>query len=105
MAPRGIVIQISGDGLKFAAQSLNDKAPANKKIRRGAVIRVQKDEKGNWTIQQLPEVEAAAVRARLLPRLRRCSLLHPRPCSRSRSSSCCRSLSRWCIETVFSSAR
>ncbi len=59
----GETVEITGDGLKFAAQSLNDKAPANKKIRRGAVIRVQKDEKGNWTIQQLPEVEAALVSA------------------------------------------
>jgi penicillin-binding protein 1A len=59
----GETIQISGDGLKFAALSLTDKAAANKKIRRGAVIRVQKDEKGAWTIQQLPEVEAALVSA------------------------------------------
>jgi penicillin-binding protein 1A len=59
----GETIQVSGDGLRFASQSLADKAPANKKIRRGAVIRVQRDEKGNWTIQQLPEVEAAFVSA------------------------------------------
>ena len=59
----GETIQLSGDGLKFAAQSLIDKAAPTKKIRRGAVIRVLKDEKGNWTIQQLPEVEAAFVSA------------------------------------------
>jgi len=59
----GETIQITGDGLKFPAQSLSEKAPANKKIRKGAIIRVQKDEKGNWTIQQLPEVEAAFVSA------------------------------------------
>jgi len=59
----GETVQISGDGLKFAAQALAEKTAPAKKIRRGAVIRVQKDEKGNWTIQQIPEVEAAFVSA------------------------------------------
>jgi penicillin-binding protein 1A len=59
----GETIQVSGDGLKFALQALNEKAAPNKKIRRGAIIRVQKDEKGAWTIQQLPEVQAAFVSA------------------------------------------
>jgi len=59
----GETIQVAGDGLKFALQALNEKAAPNKKIRRGAIIRVQKDEKGAWTIQQLPEVQAAFVSA------------------------------------------
>ncbi|HEY4373451.1 MAG TPA: penicillin-binding protein 1A [Burkholderiales bacterium] len=59
----GETVQITGEGLKFAAQSLAEKAAPAKKIRRGAVIRVQKDEKGNWTVQQVPEVEAAFVSA------------------------------------------
>jgi penicillin-binding protein 1A len=59
----GETIQVTGDGLKFALQALNEKAAPNKKIRRGAIIRVQKDEKGAWTIQQLPEVQAAFVSA------------------------------------------
>jgi len=59
----GETIQIAGDGLKFASQSLADKAAPTKKIRRGAVIRVQKDEKGAWSIQQVPEVQAAFVSA------------------------------------------
>lgn len=55
----GEVITISGDGLKFAARMIDEKAPPNKRLRRGAIIRVQSDEKGNWRIMQMPEVEAA----------------------------------------------
>jgi len=59
----GETVQISGDGLRFAQRMLDDKAPANKRLRRGAVIHVQKSDKGNWQIVQLPEVEAAFVAA------------------------------------------
>ncbi|MBL8489222.1 MAG: transglycosylase domain-containing protein, partial [Rhodocyclaceae bacterium] len=59
----GETATVSGDGLKFAARMLDDKAPANKRVRRGAVVRVAKDEKGAWQILQLPEVEAAFVAA------------------------------------------
>ena len=59
----GEVITISGDGLKFAAPMIEDKAPPNKRIRRGAIIRVQADEKNNWRIVQMPEVEAAFLAA------------------------------------------
>ncbi len=56
----GEIVTISGDGLKFAARMMDDKAPPNKRLRRGAVIRVQNDEKNNsWLITQMPEVEAA----------------------------------------------
>jgi penicillin-binding protein 1A len=58
----GEIVTLAGDGLKFAARMLDDKAPANKRLRRGAVIRVQKGEK-DWQITQLPEVEAAFVAA------------------------------------------
>jgi penicillin-binding protein 1A len=58
----GEVLKISDDGLKFAAHMLDDKAAPNKRVRRGAVVRVQKAEKG-WQIAQLPEVEAAFVAA------------------------------------------
>ncbi len=57
----GETIEISGDGLKFAQRMLGDKAPANQRLRRGAVIRIQKTEKGQWHISQLPHVEAALV--------------------------------------------
>jgi len=58
----GEVLRITDDGLKFAARMLDDKAAPNKRIRRGAVIRVQKSDKA-WQVVQLPEVEAAFVAA------------------------------------------
>ena len=57
----GEVVTLSGDAMKFAARMLDDKAPPNKRIRRGAIIRLQKDDKGGWQISQLPEVESAFV--------------------------------------------
>jgi len=59
----GEIITISGDGLKIAARMLDDKAPPNKRLRRGAVIRLQTDEKDNWRITEMPEVEAAFLSA------------------------------------------
>ncbi len=59
----GEVVTISGDGLKFAARMIDEKAPPNKRLRRGAIIRVQTDEKNNWRIVQMPEVEAAFLAA------------------------------------------
>jgi penicillin-binding protein 1A len=56
-------LTLDGDAIKFALRFLDDKAPANKRVRRGAVIRVAKDDKGSWQIAQLPEVEAALVAA------------------------------------------
>jgi len=58
----GEILKIGGDGLKFASAMLSDKAPPNKRIRRGAVIRVQQTGKG-WQVTQLPEVQAAFVAA------------------------------------------
>ena len=57
----GETIEISGEGLKFAQKMLGDKAPANQRVRRGAIVRIQKDDKGQWQITQLPQVEAALV--------------------------------------------
>ena len=54
-------IEISGDGLKAAQSALSDKAPANIKLRRGALIRVIKTPKNTWEIAQLPEVESAFI--------------------------------------------
>jgi penicillin-binding protein 1A len=59
----GDVVTISGDGLKLAARMLDDKSPPNKRLRRGAVIRVQTDDKGNWRVTQMPEVESAFLAA------------------------------------------
>ncbi|MGH8617379.1 MAG: penicillin-binding protein 1A [Burkholderiales bacterium] len=57
----GETIEIKGDGLKFAARMLGDKAGANQRIRRGAIVRIQKDDKGAWQLVQLPQVEASLV--------------------------------------------
>ncbi|MEY4138180.1 MAG: hypothetical protein RLZZ371_362 [Pseudomonadota bacterium] len=57
----GETIEITGDGLKSAESGLSDKAAANIKIRRGAVIRVIQTPKKTWSITQLPEVEGAFV--------------------------------------------
>ena len=57
----GEVVEIAGEGLRFARPMIGDKAPANRRLKRGALIRLQKDEKGLWQIVQLPQVEAALV--------------------------------------------
>jgi penicillin-binding protein 1A len=57
----GETIEITGDGLKAAESGLSDKAAANIKLRRGAVIRVVQTPKKTWSITQLPEVEGAFV--------------------------------------------
>jgi penicillin-binding protein 1A len=59
----GEIVEINEEGLRFAARMLGDKVNANQRIRRGAVIRVQKDEKNRWHIVQLPAVESALVSA------------------------------------------
>ena len=54
-------ITLTGEAMKFASRMLDDKAPPNKRIKRGAIIRLQKNDKGEWSIAQLPEVESAVV--------------------------------------------
>src|SRR5712671_1861645 len=57
----GEKITITGEGLRFAARALDPKAsPPQRRIRRGAFIRVQYEGKA-WRILQLPEVEAAFI--------------------------------------------
>ena len=57
----GEVVEITGDGLKLARPMMGDKAPAARRLRRGALIRVAQVEGGAWEITQLPQVEAALV--------------------------------------------
>lgn len=57
----GEVVDIGEEGLKFVARMLGEKASPNQRIRRGAIVRVQKNEKGRWQITQLPAAEAALV--------------------------------------------
>lgn len=58
---RGETIKINGSGLRFAQSALSEKAAATRKIQRGAIVRIQKDEKDAWGIVQMPDVEAAFV--------------------------------------------
>jgi len=60
----GDAISITGDGLKFAARSLGDKAASATRIRRGAVIRVSRDDKSAWQVAQMPQAESAFVSLR-----------------------------------------
>ena len=54
-------ITITGDGLSPVQSGLSDKAPAAKRIRKGAVVRIVQLPKGQWELTQLPEVEGAFV--------------------------------------------
>ena len=57
----GEKVTITGEGLRFAARNLDPKAtPPQRRIRRGAIVRVQYEAKA-WRILQLPEVEAAFI--------------------------------------------
>jgi penicillin-binding protein 1A len=60
----GETVQVTGEGLRFAARALGDKAAAGMRIRRGALIRVAREDKNHWSISQLPQVEAAFVSVR-----------------------------------------
>jgi penicillin-binding protein 1A len=57
----GVIFEISGDGLQFAASALSEKSAAARRIRAGSVIRIARDGKNKWSITQMPEVAAAFV--------------------------------------------
>jgi len=57
----GETINIVGEGLKPATSGLSERGNPKTRIRRGAVIRVVKGSKNDWTITQLPEVEGAFI--------------------------------------------
>jgi penicillin-binding protein 1A len=57
----GEVVTIAEGGLRFVQSALAEKAAPNRRIRRGAIVRLIKDDKGAWQIIQLPDVEAALV--------------------------------------------
>jgi penicillin-binding protein 1A len=54
-------LAIEGDGLRFVRKALGEQAPANERIRAGAIIRIVDDGKGAFRIAQRPEAEAALV--------------------------------------------
>jgi penicillin-binding protein 1A len=57
----GNVATIQGDGLRFAQFALGTRAQPNQRVRPGAIIRLVKDDDGNWSISQLPQVEGAFI--------------------------------------------
>jgi penicillin-binding protein 1A len=57
----GEIYRIGVEGLRFALPAIGDKAPPNKRIRRGAIVRIQQGEKDKWEITQVPDVESALV--------------------------------------------
>ena len=57
---RGDTVTLTGDALKFIGRALNEKASPYKPVR-GSIIRLAPDEKGQWSVAQLPKVEAALV--------------------------------------------
>lgn len=57
----GESVTVTGAGLKPVESGLSPKGNPKTQIRRGAVVRLLQDEKGNWSLTQLPEVEGAFV--------------------------------------------
>lgn len=57
----GELADIRGEALTFARRALSNAVPLKQRIRRGSIIRLQKDAKNVWQIAQLPQVEAAFV--------------------------------------------
>jgi penicillin-binding protein 1A len=57
----GSAVTVTGDGLKPAASALAARPNPKTQIRPGAIVRVLKNAKGEWSITQLPEVEGAFV--------------------------------------------
>jgi penicillin-binding protein 1A len=58
---RGDTVTVSPEGLRMAASALSDRAPSAKRIRPGAIIRINQNAKGTAEIVQVPEVQAAFV--------------------------------------------
>ncbi len=56
----GKSIEITGNALKFVASALGPRAAASRRLVRGAVVRISRDD-GGYRISQLPEVQAAFV--------------------------------------------
>jgi len=56
----GEEVVVSGDGLRFVSESLQ-RGPAQRRIRRGAIVRVRPLGTRKWQIVQLPEAESAFI--------------------------------------------
>ncbi|MEX3898091.1 penicillin-binding protein 1A [Paraburkholderia sp. BR10954] len=57
----GNVATIQGDGLRYAQFALGPRAQPNQRIRPGAIVRLVKNDEGDWSITQLPQVEGAFI--------------------------------------------
>ena len=57
----GEIIEITGDGLRFAATALATRVKSQIKLSAGAVIRVTQNARKRWAISQIPDVAAAFV--------------------------------------------
>jgi penicillin-binding protein 1A len=57
----GNVATIQGDGLRFAQAALSARAQPNQRVRPGAIVRLAKNDDGDWSITQLPQVEGAFI--------------------------------------------
>ncbi|GLU31788.1 penicillin-binding protein 1A [Trinickia caryophylli] len=68
-APKQVTVQfvngntanVTGEGLRFVASALSQRASATLRIKPGSIVRLMPDAKGNWQITQLPQVEGALV--------------------------------------------
>jgi penicillin-binding protein 1A len=61
MLQNGESVAVTGDGLKPAASALTPKANPKTQLRAGAIVRLIRGAKGEWSITQLPEVEGGFV--------------------------------------------
>jgi penicillin-binding protein 1A len=57
----GETVTVTGEGLKPVASGLAAKGNPKTQIRRGAIVRLVRGAKGDWSLTQLPEVEGAFV--------------------------------------------
>ncbi|SDQ91449.1 penicillin-binding protein 1A [Paraburkholderia fungorum] len=57
----GNTATVQGDGLRYAQSALNTRAQPNQRVRPGAIIRLVKNDDGDWSITQLPQVEGAFI--------------------------------------------
>ncbi|WP_233832383.1 penicillin-binding protein 1A [Paraburkholderia sp. ZP32-5] len=57
----GNVATIQGNGLRYAQSALSGRAQPNQRIRPGAIVRLVKNDDGDWSITQLPQVEGAFI--------------------------------------------
>ncbi|MBK8739304.1 MAG: penicillin-binding protein 1A [Betaproteobacteria bacterium] len=54
-------VTVGEPGLKFVARALGDKAAPATRVRVGAVVRLFKDDKGGYSVTQLPQAESAFI--------------------------------------------